>query len=262
MTHLFAEHSSKISDDLYEKILNQLESKNLDFKITDKLGRSPLHYACKAGCLKLIEHLIAKGLDVNQSDNQGTTPLGLMAVHSFIRIEEFCRLTQSKGLEINKKFAFNKVMHTILTYIIFMNKSSKTFTKMIELGANINLPDGQGFSPLIHGIRKNKFDRVVSMVTNFKADTKFTDNNRCTVIHHVVRPRQFGSYENVEMLNFLINKADYNAQDSQHKTPLDYARQQQSGRLAEVLEKHQAKETSSGDVRRVNTSIINEIDFP
>ena len=132
---------------------------------------------------------------------------------------------------------------------------------MIGLGANINLPDSEGYTPLVYGIRKNKLQRVISMVTVFNADTKSTDKNGSTIIHHVVRPRNFGSYENIEMLNFLIKKADFNAQDNSHKTPLDYARQQQSGRLAEVLEVHKAKETSSG-VKRVNTSIINEVDFP
>ena len=162
---------------------------------------------------------------------------------------------------MNKKFTYNKVMHTVLTYIISKNKSSQTFAKMIGLGANINLPDSEGYSPLVYGIRKNKLQRVISMVTVFNADTKSTDKNGSTIIHHVVRPRHFGSYENIEMLNFLIKKADFNAQDNSHKTPLDYARQQQSGRLAEVLEVHKAKETSSG-VKRVNTSIINEVDFP
>src|SRR3990167_8405538 len=36
LTHLFAQNASKVSSELYDKILNKLESKNLDFKSTDR----------------------------------------------------------------------------------------------------------------------------------------------------------------------------------------------------------------------------------
>lgn len=53
---------------------------------------------------------------------------------------------------------------------------------------------------------------------------------------------------------------DYNSTDGKGKTPLDYANEQDSGKLASVLKKAKAK-TAGGRERRMPTSAIGAVDW-
>ena len=266
LTHLFAANASKISTELYDKILAKLESKNLDFKSLDASGKSSLHYASESGCLKLIEHLLNKGLDINKSDNDGSTPLGVILKSSFGNVIGFVEIGKRFKLDLNQLFKDAKKQHTALTYIIQKNKNFDTFTKLVQAGADINKGDSDGWTPLIHYIRLNKLVEIKNLLENFKVDTKIVDKEGRTIVHHIVCPLDFGSYENVDMLEFLAPKANFNAEDKKGVTPLGYASQQQSGKLSAVLTKmnahdSQIRERTTG-VRRATTSILNELEFP
>jgi ankyrin repeat protein/predicted DNA-binding WGR domain protein len=264
LTHLFAQNAGRIGDDLFSKILGKLEAKQLDFGSADRSGRTSLHYAAEAGSVKLIAWLLERGLDVNKADSGNVTPLGHLLKSAFGKTVEFAQLSHEAGLDLNKRFTFGNKEHTALTYIISQGKNFDTFVKLHEMGANINLGDSDGWTPLIHYIRQNKLVEIQSLLQSFKVDTRVVDKAGRTAIHHAVQQREFGSYENVELLEFLVKQADINKADDQGRTPLFYARRQLSGRLAAVLEKHRAKESEMGEaaIRRVQTSILNEIEFP
>jgi ankyrin repeat protein/predicted DNA-binding WGR domain protein len=263
LTHLFAKNASKISVDLFDKILGKLELKNLDFTSLDNNGRNSFHYACEAGSMKLVEMLLPKGVDPNLTDKQGMTPLGITAKDSFGQTVKFAELTRESGLDINKRFRVGKKEHTILTYIICENKSFDTFTKLHEMGADINLGDSDGWTPLVYYIRQNKLTEIQSLLKEFKVNTNIVDKQGRTIIHHVVKSLDYGSYENTEMLEFLAKHADINKPDASGNTPLVYAKQQQSGRLTQVLTKLKAKDLSMGEgIKRAVTSALNELDFP
>jgi ankyrin repeat protein/predicted DNA-binding WGR domain protein len=264
LTHLFAQNSSKISDDLYTKILNKLDAKGLDFSSADSSGRTSLHYASEAGCIKLVKWLLERGLDINKEDSKNVTPLGHILIGAFGKVIEFATLGKDSGLDLNKRFKVGQKEHTALTYITEQKKAFDTFVKLHEMGADINKGDSDGWTPLIHYIRQNNLVSVSSLLQTFKIDTKVVDKEGKTIVHHAVQQRVYGSYENIELLEFVMKQADYNKPDNQGHTPLYYAKRQLSGRLAKVLEKHNAKdlEMSESGIRRVQTSVLNELDFP
>ena len=112
LTHLFAQNSSRIADDLFSKILGKLEAKNLDFASADKMGRTSLHYAAEAGSIKLVTWLLERGLDVNASDSQGVTPLGHVLKSAFGRAVEFVHVGLEFNLNLNKRFSVGPKDHT------------------------------------------------------------------------------------------------------------------------------------------------------
>ena len=262
LTHLFAKNAVNVATDLFDKIFGKLELKGLDFGSLDNLGRSSLHYACESGSIKLVELLLAKGLDCNLSDSVDQTPLGITLKSSFTKTIEFANLALPAGLDLNKKFKVANKRHTALTYIISEGKSFETFTKLHELGADINLSDSDGWTPVVHYIRQNKLTEIKSLLKEFKVNTSTVDNQGRTIIHHAVKSLDYGSYENTELLEFLARHGDINKPDNNGLTPLAYAKQQQSGRMIQVLTKLKAKDNTMGEgIKRTATSALNDIEF-
>ena len=264
LTHLFAQNSTRIGDDLFSKILGKLETKNLDFGSKDNLGRTSLHYAAEAGCLKLIKWLLEKGEDINLADKGGVTPLGHMLKSSFGRAVEFAEVGRMYKLDLNKRFYFENKEHTALTYIIQEGKTIDTLVKLHEMGADINKGDSDGWTPLVHLIRQNREEEIRNLMKQFPSIfTKCEDNQGRTVIHHIVRPREFGSFENISLLDYLAKYADINQKDKLGKPPLYYAKDQSSGRMEKALLKLKAKEFEiSENFLRAPTSILAGLPFP
>ncbi|XP_066280586.1 poly [ADP-ribose] polymerase tankyrase-like isoform X1 [Branchiostoma lanceolatum] len=84
----------------------------------------------------------------------------------------------------------------------------------------------------------NKADTVlVTKLDNYiKPDLGAMDNKGWTVVHHLVQPMEYGSYENVEILELLHKEgAPLDVKDKAGKTPLDYALGLGYMKLAEAI---------------------------
>ncbi len=264
LTHLFSKNSNNVSPELYQKILDKLEAKQLDFASQDSFGKTALHYACESGCLRLIRHLLEQRIDPNLADHAGMTPLGYIAVHNFHHAVDFCSAAKSFGLDLDKRFKVGKKEHTVLTFIIAQAKSFDVFTRLHELGADLNKGDCDGWVPLVYYIRENRDEEVKNFIKSFKSTfTRTKDAQGRTLIHHVVRPREFGAYENVQLLEFLANFADVNEPDSQGHPPIYYAKQQRSGKMLKALLKLKARDQDMDPgIVRTTTTMLDNLEFP
>ncbi|XP_078675989.1 poly [ADP-ribose] polymerase tankyrase-like isoform X2 [Branchiostoma floridae x Branchiostoma belcheri] len=71
-----------------------------------------------------------------------------------------------------------------------------------------------------------------------KPDLGAMDNKGWTVVHHLVQPMEYGSFENVEILELLHKEgAPLDVKDKAGKTPLDYAQGLGYMKLVETLHK-------------------------
>jgi ankyrin repeat protein/predicted DNA-binding WGR domain protein len=261
LTHLFARNSSRIERDLFEKIYERLQSKNLDFNSLDSLKRNAFHYATEAGSLKCVNKLLPLTKDVNLTDKVGMTSLGLLMKNSFGKAVEFIKKAQPFGLDINKKFTFEKKQHTALTFAVQTEKSEEDFRSLVGLGADINQADQDGWTPLVHFIRMNRFAELQQFIKEYSPKTRLRDNLGRTIIHHCVNPREFGSYENAAMLKFLSKHADINQKDNAGHAPIYYAKMQESGALVSALLSLKAKDEELV-LKRSTTSQLKEAEFP
>lgn len=55
--------------------VKRLYANGIDINETDYDGRSPLHLACTNGHLKLVKYLVSKGADIACKDRAGRTPI-------------------------------------------------------------------------------------------------------------------------------------------------------------------------------------------
>jgi len=267
LTHYLASTSNSIDADLSKKILKKLETNKLDFGSFSDEGCNSLHYACAKANVDLARILLDKKLNPNQKSRNGNTPLGFFKEAPIEKLAKFLETAKPFGLDPNLRFTFAKKEHTLLTYLAQEQSSEdsvvQNLLKLVALGCDINAPDSDGFAPVTHFIKNNAQDCVKVLMKETKVNLKTKDSMGRSLIHHVVTPLQYGSYENVELLSLLAKHLDVNDRDNQGNPPLFYARQQLSGRMAAALLKLGAKEeVMSEGIRRVATSILNELDFP
>ncbi len=54
-----------------------------DVNAVDKIGRTPLHYACNEGYESIVRALVAAGAKVDVKDNEGRTPADIATERGF-----------------------------------------------------------------------------------------------------------------------------------------------------------------------------------
>ncbi|XP_065199282.1 poly [ADP-ribose] polymerase tankyrase-like isoform X2 [Sycon ciliatum] len=96
--------------------------------------------------------------------------------------------------------------------------------------------DEKGMSPLAHAIVLNETAMATSLIAH--SDVSWKGEFDRTLVHLVVKPVEYGSYENVDLLKKLA-KADAPLSDTDEngKTPMHYAKLQDSGCMAAALQK-------------------------
>lgn len=96
----------------------------------------------------------------------------------------------------------------------------------LDSGALIDIQDGQGSTVLMYAVAENLTEIVKLLLerSSKKSNLNVKDSNGKTAVHLVVSPVEYGSYENVEILELLAKHgADLNVKDSNGKTPMHYA---------------------------------------
>lgn len=74
---------------------------------------------------------------------------------------------------------------------------------MITNGSSINEVDCYGRNALYYAIYHNSKKLVKFILQSKKFDVKYVDLQGKNAIHYIVNPVEFGSYENLEILELL-----------------------------------------------------------
>ncbi|GMH52258.1 hypothetical protein TrST_g7429 [Triparma strigata] len=72
--HTLMHWSSKRHDTRFIELLSNLGC-DLNVKSEDKVGMTPIHWACTESCIGVVGFLIGRGVDINCQDSSGCTPL-------------------------------------------------------------------------------------------------------------------------------------------------------------------------------------------
>ena len=258
------------------ELLDLLYSKNISLDAKDIHGNTPLHYASKYLFKELIEFILSKYENknylLNSENNESHTPFFLATKNNNINIiseKIFDLVFTNKNinqvnsydeslLDINK----SEYKCTLLLYIIrLMLKSTINqkndkyiyfFKKLIQNGASLIEKDSRGKSALIYTVQENNFPFLKMLYENAgnNIDKNIVDlNNSKSLIHYCVSINNFGSYENKEMLEYLLsNNFISSSKDVYNKTPLDYALEQKSTNNLTVLKNYKVIGTENIDI--------------
>lgn len=140
---------------LLETDINKLEMalQNYNIHETDKFGNNILHYYIKStGSFNLdykqvIDLFLQKGIDINQKQTTGTYKRSPLHLSVFMKLKDITEYLIELKADINSTDANgNSILSTAI--ITYRGDESYFIEKLIESGADINVKNNYGVSPL------------------------------------------------------------------------------------------------------------------
>ena len=263
--HTFAMRGAGADPDLTAKIFKELIHYGVGYKVVDKKGRTPLHYASESHFIFLINELLAGGLDPSIQDQDGHTGFSLMLVSGGVS-NEIAEQFVKHGADLNKKFKVKVRERDVrigpLAYLCSQGtKDFELYKTLLRNGVSVNDADEEGVSGLMYAIRENSKKMVRFFLDHKDIDRNMTDNSGKTPVHYVINPLEYGSYENITILEMVAKVFDVNTRDKTDRSPIFYAYLQDSGKMVEKLLELGASQQKPG-IQRQPTSVISAMGWP
>lgn len=169
---------------------------------SDFVGWSPLRYAVKYVQTECVNLLLEAGAHVDERDSQGITPLQAALQDNLSAYEakiECVRLLIEHGAEY---------------YPILINAPKECVETLLKAGADINIKDDKGKTPLMHAALNGQAERI-QLLLELGAETELKENNGLTALSQSFL---LGHEACVKVL--ISAGADANAKDKCGLTPL------------------------------------------
>lgn len=116
-----------------------------DVNLKDNQGVTALMMAVGAGQSIVAHLLISEGADLNAADNQGNNALHYLAKrNSWVVEDDTAKLLLAADIDINKT---NNLGRTPL-HLAILSKKRNLIQSLIDAGADLNIPDNTGVTPL------------------------------------------------------------------------------------------------------------------
>lgn len=215
-----------------ELFKNLSELAKIDSKIRSAVRFNPeaalnLYDAIKSNQPEVVKSIIENGVDVNQCNCLGETPLFAAVRHGFTKI---VRILCQAGADVN---IMNINKETPLS-CAFEYRNSDTVKILIEHGADINAADNDGNTSLIHAARCN-YNDIASKIIKGGADVNHQNNSGETALLLALKNK---NYTLARIL--LVRGANPSIISRQGDAALTYAAKSGNQWIAELLIKHGA----------------------
>ncbi|XP_011860448.1 PREDICTED: ankyrin-2-like [Vollenhovia emeryi] len=185
----------------------------------DGFGRTPLHLAVEKNNKEAVDALLkARGINVYAKDSSGKTPLDL------------AHYRDHKGSHTTLMIALTKTQNEIEDLCLAIKDVKvKEVDDLINQGVNVNVIDQDGRTPLHYAAKKHNED-IANALIKAGADINIKDQDGRTPLHWAAIERNEG------VANALIKAgADVNAKDDYGRIPLHWAVNAGSIEVTQIL---------------------------
>ncbi len=151
-----------------EEICRVLIYNDANLNIEDVHGNTPLHWAAKLGDRSMTDTLVSFDADIHHLNFNQQTPLFYATEHHNVEIVRM----------------------------------------LLERGAEVNLKDTEGYTPLLRSLKRKGGSEVVKVLVSYNADASIRELSRnITPLHLAV------GQNDVELVKFLLKKMKININD-------------------------------------------------
>ena len=187
------------------KLMNHVNEVQARIHLKNHIGGTLLHTAAEKGPPALVEFLISKGANVDETDHNGQTPLYRAAKAGR---KEIVEILLAKDADPNIQ---TESFRRIPLFWPIGNGNKEIVEILLNAGANVNAQDSSDRTPVHWAARQNRKE-IVKLLMNAK------DPNGWTPLHWAAH------YGKKAMVQLLLNHgARIDARDNKGQTPLDIA---------------------------------------
>jgi ankyrin repeat protein len=209
-------------------VYQYLESQGIKPTATNKNGENVLHYLVrKPNQTEIIEYFIGKGVDVNQADAEGNTPL--MNAAAMNRDTVLLGMLAARSKNINQG---NQKGVTPLAMAVRSN-SPQVVQFLINKGASVNVTDKAGDNAAAYLVQAyrggegrpgmgagNDFETKLAILQKGGLQLAAPQKNGNTLYHLAVAKNDLGLLKRLEPLKIDINAKNAEGMTALHKAAL------------------------------------------
>ena len=173
-----------------------------DVHTKDDNGRSPLHSACNSGALDVVKILVRAGAGVRATDNEGHTCLTLAVCSGHTDTVRY--LVGLPDVDVNDGGGYDDALH----YAV-MSCNADVVQMLIDAGADIDMLDNDGRSPLLSACNSGALD-VVKILVRAGAGVRARDNqgDTCLTLSTLV-----ACSGHTDTVRYLVGLPDFDVND-------------------------------------------------
>jgi ankyrin repeat protein len=205
----------------------------IDANLKNQSGETALTHAVLNSNVNVLK-VLAEKADLNLPDRNGNMPLYIALKKE--KYENFNFLLDA-NTDPNSVGTVRSLNNQSVLYVAVLLKDIKIIKKLLEKGANPDLPDSEGSTPISEQVVKATPNmEIFNLLIEKSKNVDVADNSGSTILLYAAKNDLMPKESQIQIIKTLLAKgADKNLKDKKGKTALNWAKTKNNKEAIELL---------------------------